>query len=295
MAAAVRGVSNQWKLVHWLTGANRLVGKADLLVDAAEREPRSGKTRNFHPFLDGSWTPPGAREPAAPAGVGNPPRVWFKQAFPVQVLCDWRLVPSGVKFARVVGRGKPSDVPASYTELAVQLRASALVAFTALPRPPLPPQAVAGRSPAEMEARRVISMAARPPLPRLLEQSLDQLKQLAGQRFLSKSGAKSEIIRRLFASRWPKLRVMLDERPESAVTAQAVALECRSIELTSAPPFRRLLSRGVSPGHAATVQRGGSAAPAPRAHAVQQRGGPSVACCLPRAGAAPCQPTRCAI
>jgi hypothetical protein len=142
----------------------------------------------------------------------------------VQVLCDWRLVPAGVKFARVVGRGKPSDVPASYTELDVQLRASALVAFTALPRPPLPPQAVAGRSPAEMEARRVLEMAARPPLPRLLEQSLEQLKQIAAHRYLTKSGTKAELIRRLFDSRWPKLKVMLDEREESSVVAQAAAL-----------------------------------------------------------------------
>jgi len=46
---------------------------------------------------------------------------------------------------------------------------------------PLPPQAVAGRSPVEMEARRVLELAARPPLPRLLEQSLDRLKLLAAR------------------------------------------------------------------------------------------------------------------
>jgi len=219
------GVSNQWKLVLWLTGANRLVGKADLLVDATDVNRDLWQNTEFsRGFLDGSWTPPGAREPAAPAGVGNPPRIWFKQAFPVQVLCDWRLVPSGVKFARVVGRGKPSDVPASYTELAAQLHASALAAFTALPTPPQPPQAVAGRSPAEMEARRVLEMAARPPLPRLLEQSLEQLKLLAAQRYLTKSGTKAELIRRLFDSRWPKLKVMLDDRPESVIVEQVVAL-----------------------------------------------------------------------
>lgn len=69
-----------------------------------------------------------------------------------------------------------------------------------------------------------VEMAARPPLPRLLEQSLDQLKQLAAQRFLSKSGPKAELIRRLFESRWPKLRVMLDEREESSIGMQAVSL-----------------------------------------------------------------------
>ncbi len=64
-----------------------------------------------------------------------------------------------------------------------------------------------------MEARRVLEMASRPPLPRLLEQSLEQLKQLAAQRYLTKSGTKAELIRRLFASRWPNLKVMLDEPP----------------------------------------------------------------------------------
>ena len=44
------------------------------------------------------------------------------------------------------------------------------------------------------------------------------------QRYLTKSGTKTELVRRLFASRWPVLRIMLDERPESAVVAQAVAL-----------------------------------------------------------------------
>jgi len=215
------GVSSQWKLVLWQTGASRVVGKADLLTSASDVNRELWQSIEFSrgSLDDASWIAPNGLREAAPTT-----RIWFKQAFPVQVLCDWRLVPSGVKFARVVGRGKPSDVPASYTELAAQLRASALAAFTAHPMPPQPPQAVAGRSPAEMEARRVISMAARPPLPRLQEQSLEQLKLLAAQRYLAKSGTKAELIRRLFASRWPKLRVMLDERPESAVAAQAVAL-----------------------------------------------------------------------
>ena len=213
------GVSNQWKLVLWLTGAARIAGKADILVTATDVNQELWQ--NPRGVLDDAWTPPKGVKEAAPST-----RVWL-QPFPVQVLCDWRLVPSGVKFARVVGRGRPADVPASFAELAAQLRASALAAFTALPRPPQPPQAVPGRSPAEMEARRVLSMAARPPLPRLLEQSLEQLKQLAAQRYLTKSGTKAELIRRLFASRWPKLRVMLDERPESAVVAQAVALARR--------------------------------------------------------------------
>jgi hypothetical protein len=101
-----------------------------------------------------------------------------------------------------------SAVPNSFAELAAQLRASAIAAFISLPRPPQRPQAVAGRTPAEMQARRVLEMAARPPLPRLQEQSLDQLKRLAAQRYLTKSGTKAELIRRLFASRWPKLRVV---------------------------------------------------------------------------------------
>jgi hypothetical protein len=67
-------------------------------------------------------------------------------------------------------------------------------------------------------------MAARPPLPRLLEQSLEQLRQIAAQRYLTKSGTKAELIRRLFASRWPKLKVMLDARPESSVVDQVAAL-----------------------------------------------------------------------
>ena len=215
------GVSSTWKLVLWQTGASRVVGKADLLTSASDVNRELWQSIEFSrgSLDDASWTPPKGLREAAPTT-----RIWFKQPFPVQVLCDWRLVPSGVKFARVVGRGKTSDVPASYTELATQLRASALVAFTAIPMPPLPPQAVAGRSPAEMEARRVLSMAARPPLPRLLEQSLEQLKLLAAQRYLTKSGTKTELVRRLFASRWPVLRIMLDERPESAVVAQAVAL-----------------------------------------------------------------------
>ncbi len=202
----------------WLTGANRIVGKADLLVSASDVNRELWQSMELsRGVLDDAWIPPkGVQEAAA--------RVWFKQPVPVRVLCDWRLTPSGVKFARVVAQGRPADVPNSFAELATQLRASALVAFTALPMPPLPPQAVAGRSPAEMEARRVLSMAARPPLPRLLEQSLEQLKLLAAQRYLAKSGTKAELIRRLFASRWPKLRVMMDERPESAVVAQAVAL-----------------------------------------------------------------------
>jgi len=167
--------------------------------------------------LDDAWIPPkGVQEAAA--------RVWFKQPVPVRVLCDWRLVSSGVKFSRVTSRGRLADVPSSFAELATQLRASALEAFTALPTPPLPPQAVAGRSPAEMQARHVLEMAGRPPLPRLMEQSLDRLKLLAAQRYLAKSGTKAELIRRLFASRWPRLRVMMDERPESGVVPQAVAL-----------------------------------------------------------------------
>ncbi len=215
------GVSSQWKLVLWQTGASRVVGKADLLVTASDVNREIWQSIEFSrgSIDDASWTPPNGLMEAAPST-----RVWFKQPFPVQAICDWRLVPSGVKFARVVGRGKTSDVPASYTELATQLRASALVAFTALPMPPLPPQAVAGRSPAEMQARHVLEMSARPPLPRLQEQSLDRLKLLAAQRYLTKSGTKTELVRRLFASRWPVLRIMMDERPESAVVAQAVAL-----------------------------------------------------------------------
>jgi len=208
------GVSNQWKLMLWQNGASRIVGKADLLTTATDVNQELWQTTDAD-----AWTPPRGVKESVPSA-----RIWFKQPFPVQVLCDWRLVPSGVKFARVVGRGKTSDVPASYAELAAQLRASALAAFTAPPRPPRPLQAVAGRSPAEMEARRVLEMAARPPLPRLLEQSLDQLKQLAAQRYLTKSGTKAELIRRLFDSRWPKLKVMLDEREESSVVAQAAAL-----------------------------------------------------------------------
>ena len=131
------GVSTRWKLVLWITGASRVVGKADLLVTANDVNRELWQHIEFSrgSLDDASWIAPKGLREAAPST-----RVWFTKPFPVQVLCDWRLVPSGVKFA------------ASYKELAAQLRASAIAAFTALPTPPQPPQAVAGRSPAEMEA-----------------------------------------------------------------------------------------------------------------------------------------------
>jgi hypothetical protein len=230
----VVGVSSQWKLVLWQTGASRLVGKADLLVTATDVNRELWQSIEFSrgSLDDASWTPPKGLREAAPST-----RIWFQQPFPVQVLCDWRLVPSGVKFSRVVGRGRPADVPNSFAELAAQLRASALAAFTALPRPPRPPQAVAGRSPAEMEARRVLEMAARPPLPRLLEQSLDRLKQLAAQRFLSKrrEGCRRRRVRRRWKAGQEEHTGLRGSRRVSVSTGGRTHYGCRTAAARAEP------------------------------------------------------------
>ena len=102
------GVSNQWKLVLWQTGASRVVGKADLLTSASDVNRELWQSIEFSrgSLDDASWTPPKGLREAAPTT-----RTWFKQPFPVQVLCDWRLVPSGVKFARIICRGNSTDSP----------------------------------------------------------------------------------------------------------------------------------------------------------------------------------------
>ena len=219
------GVSNQWKLILWMQGAARIAGKADLLVSANDVNHTLWHSNEFaHTFLDGAWTPPGAAEPGPPSGVGTAPRVWFKRPFAVNVLCDWRLVSAGLKFGRVTGLGTETDVvPTSFVGLAAQLKERALAAFTALPRPPTLTYA-SGRSPQEVAARRERFLRDRAPLPRLADLTLDQLKQIAEERQLTKGGTKAVLIRRLFESRWPVLRVMLDEAGGSTTYERTEAL-----------------------------------------------------------------------
>ena len=218
------GVSNQWKLILWMQGAARIAGKADLLVSANDVNDKLWHSADFaHAFLDGTWTPPGAAAPGPPSGVGTAPRVWFKVPFAVDVLCDWRLVSAGVKFGRVTGLGSEADVPTSFDGLAAQLTERALAAFTALPRPPAIAYAP-GRSPEEVAARRERFLRDRAPLPRLADLSLEDLKLIAEERQLTKSGTKAVLVRRLFESRWPVLRVMLDEAGGSTAYEQAATL-----------------------------------------------------------------------
>ena len=75
-----------------------------------------------------------------------------------------------------------------------------------------------------MAARRERFLRDRAPLPRLADLSLEDLKLIAEERQLTKSGTKAVLVRRLFESRWPVLRVMLDEAGGSIVYEQAATL-----------------------------------------------------------------------